>query len=397
MKKKLCILFSFFSISFGFCNTPIILPFQTDQTYLSPMIKMNDNGYCVRVWGHAIKPDSIYESLQAGISSNYGETWKIETIDEPNYSELGIEPFVVLNETNHSIVVWQRWYYNNNLNKYVYQVKATPYGITPISIQTLDENSTDESQNAPKPVLGMDNTGHAIVLWNWKNPDDNKFYPKKARSSDNGVTWQDINYFEDIIPIPSDKGINIQLAMDKLGTGKAVAVWVIHTIGAGYFTRVARTDDFGKTWKDLQTMDQTPSSDEESVEKPSPKIEIDDKGNTDINWTQNTDGEDFNRKVFSPDFGESWPLNISYNKEEIHTFFQTQLRNKIIVYAINQPGTFKIYKDSTLTYLLDSKFKNNEFVIFYEHNVKKGPYTYYITWTDQNGEVTGPVSITIDD
>lgn len=405
MRKRIFVLFSFFIVNVAFCNWSTTSPFKTDEECLSPVIKMNSNGYCVRVWGHLFIPSSFYESLQAGISKDYGETWTIEDIDQSNYSQLGINPFLVLNDSNQAIIAWQRWDYSSELDKNIYQVKITPYGVTPLLVTTLDENSSDDSHNPPKPVVGLDDSGNAIALWNWKNQSNDKYYPKKAWSSDGGVTWQGINFFEDIIPMPSDSDINIQLAMDKASTGKAVAVWMVHTSGVGYFTRVARTDDFGKTWKDLQNLDKTPSTEvvnnEDEEEVPvviePPEIELDEKGNVEVDWIHNDNGEEYTNKAYSPDYGQSWPINISCIKQEIHSFLQVQLRNKIIVNAINQRGTFKIYKDSALTKLMDSKCRNNEYAIFYDYNVKKGPCTYYITWVSQSGIVTGPVEFTIND
>jgi len=89
-------------------------------------------------------------------------------------------------------------------------------------------------------------------------------------------------------------------------------------------------------------------------------------------------------------------LKIRGRQEQVNSFLQSELRNKITAAAIGHLGTYKIYKDTGLTQLVDSVTTRNQLVEFFDDHVKKGQtYSYYVTWTDEFGVVEGPVIIKI--
>jgi len=186
MKKKgLLILFILFfaniSKVFGSWD-PAPVTITSDVTgihYLSQRIAFNNSGYGIAAWAMADAADNIF--VQLGTTQDFGRTWSnITTLATTPSDFWNTRPRVVIDESNNAIVAWQ---VNDVPGNNITQV--SPYGANPVSITTLD---SDLNIWGARPEIVMDQTGHAIVVWDSYDTPSTSYFVKFSRSSDHGKT-----------------------------------------------------------------------------------------------------------------------------------------------------------------------------------------------------------------
>ena len=284
-------LFIFINVSSGFCTWPAsnttVISDATGKLFRAPSIAINNSGYAVAGWD--VQDVGGNDFVVVGISNDFGATWPmVSTLDIFNPdSGSNTRPRVALDSSNHAIVTWHRWVPG------YWEVKVATFGISPTVITLLDPNVS----TAPgRPEIAMDNSGHAIIIWQFYDG-VTSYFPKVARSSDFGATWTTATTLDS--SNPSDNEIYAQIAMDN--AGNVIIAWSYRT-GGSYYTRIARSSDFGATWSDFTTLDQANPSSERTF----PQISMDNSGNAVLAWMFRTGGSRFTKTAKSSDFGATW-------------------------------------------------------------------------------------------
>ncbi|NGX56417.1 MAG: hypothetical protein K1060chlam5_00656 [Candidatus Anoxychlamydiales bacterium] len=265
----------------------------------------------------------------------------------------------------------------------------------------------------------------------------------KALSSDFGSSWGAPQILQ---TYANTQDNNSQIKMNDLG--HTAIIWVDHTSTSNRKVTLGLYDNFGSNLKETKTLPGTSSS------RTFPRTDIDPFGNTfftyalllggssfdvyrgyfyfsndafatDVtnaqsftwstirpgiavaqenstsyidainSWTTKSDGPDIT-KAFTKRFDVvNVSLSASGSHQELNFFLQRKLKNTVLTNAIDEIGTFYLYKDASLTQLIDSVSAFNQAVNLVEDNIKKDTSnTYYVTWSD-GANTIGPVIVII--
>jgi len=129
---------------------PVNLSEAGEHAY-DPQVAMDESGHAVAVW---YRLDGLKRIIQAAASSDYGDSWSAPV----NAAEDGVDPQVTIDESGHAVAVW-RWY--GGPDPIVQAVTSSDHGVS----WSMPVNLSAAGQNADAPQVTMDETGHAIAVW----------------------------------------------------------------------------------------------------------------------------------------------------------------------------------------------------------------------------------------
>ncbi len=318
-------------------------------------IAMDSSGHAVSVW---VRSDGANDRIQASYTSDYGSTWSTpDTI-----SVVGVDadvPIVTLNDLGHSIIIWTL-YSGNNETQVAY---SSDYGQNWSSGVTISTAGLE----ADRPDIAMDSSGNAIAIWEADSATTYRI--NVSYSSNHGATWSD--------PIIiSEDGKNAFIAkITMANSGNVFAVFRRNYSGASYVIRTSYSTDYGHTWSSDTNLSSVLYNGD------IPQVSMNTSGDVVYVW-KITNVKTIIQTVYT-EFPKSAP-SASGKQDKISFMFQDELRNKITCDPISQSGTFKIYRDASLTQLiLSSSLLTNEPFYLYEHSVKSNEVkNYYITWSN---------------
>ena len=366
-------------------STPFMFNPQRPSTdWVFPQIIMDDVGHAFAVWEEEI---GYVHYVRYAISTDFGHTWSTpSTIDGSTYSRTNAFSKIAWNSSGNTIITWQ---IRDTSNQYFTKVAySSDWGATWSAATTLDP--LNPALDWTNPEITMDDTGRAIITWQaaLAGPYD----IQTVYSFDYGKTWSPVTTLD----LASDDWSFPKVAMDK--TGNAIIVWNFRHSGGGniWDIKAATSSDYGKNWA-ITTL----APNVETITAGAPRVEItmDPYGNVNATnglaiWANASAG------ASSVDMNhyQIITLSVSGQKDTIRSFLQEELRNKITAAAIGQMGTYNLYTDPGLTQLIDSVRNDTQMAELLEHRIKsKDIKTYFVTWTDDFGNRTGPVQITIRD
>ncbi len=172
-----------------------------------PQITMDDTGHAVAVW---FRFDGSNTIIQESHSSDYGDSWSTP-VDLSAAGQFADGPRITMDETGHAIAVWYRF---DGFSGITQASSSSDYGG---SWSFPAVNLSAPGQGAEQSQVTMDETGHAIAVW--RRSDGSNLIIQASYSSDYGVSWSS--------PVDLSAGGQdaeyAQVTMDE--TGHAVAVW----------------------------------------------------------------------------------------------------------------------------------------------------------------------------
>ena len=346
----------------------------------------------IAVWQHDSDPIVINYlcTTKAAISTDYGVTWNVTNISGLAAPDWTL-PDIDTDGNGNAIVTWQ-------------QVDPAgypgPYNVD-IARYSLSDNSWSSVQTVGNtydwayPMIDMNPKGHAAIIWQkninplgWPGPSG----PQISTSLDLGQTWTSPVLIE---PATNSEWIMPEVAINNHDT--ILTSWNNST-GADWDIKVGHSTDFGENWSVNTLVASIPLA--WPPYSPRSKVFISDEGNHNaVNgiaiWANVNSGTPYGA-VEMNHFQELF-LKATGEQHRIRDFLQEEVQNVITAEAIGQPGTFKLYRDASLTQLISSIKNHNRVAKFIENNLKRGEtFTYYVTWTDEFGNVEGPIKITIE-
>ena len=405
-----------------------------------PSIAMDNSGHAIATWTTGTAPGSFYTSYK--ISSDYGNSWPITppvTLDPLNPSAPGTFPKVIMDNSGHAIIIWV----SGSGGAYVTKlVSSSDYGASWSAVKTLDAAaplSTTETYLS----IAMDESGHVVACWLYES---GFFYVKTAYSLDYGDTWSAATNLDPTNP--SNEETIPQIGLDA--SGHAIVIWQRQIPAGTMELRTSKSSNYGETWTVPIVINTTAAS------WMAPEIAVGEGGNAVAVWLDELGPNLFNVEGESTtDYGTSWthtqlatnvspggffthtirarvaiqgnanaanglaiwtdfvpapPLSSTFvnqyqlinlpgtgKQEELNAFLQIDLINRIQTLSLGLKGTYRLYKDIGLTQFVDSVTTSGGVANLIDHHVKKGEsYTYYLTWTDEFGNRTGPITIPIN-
>jgi len=368
-------------------STPTIFnPQRPSRDWVFPQLLMDDNGHAIAVWEEEI---GYVHYVRYAISTDFGKTWsESSTIDGTTYNRTNAFSKLAWDKNGNVIITFENRDAANDY--YVRTAYSSDWGATWSSAITL--NPTTPCLDWVSPHVAMDETGHATIVWQASLT--GPFDIKTVCSDDYGKTWSSTTTLD----TGSEDWSFPKVAMDN--AGKAIIIWNFRRPGGGniWDIKVSNSFDYGKTWSTSPTI---LAAAIETITAGTPRAEVvmDPHGNINATnglaiWAHASAAS----STVDTNHYQIITLSISGQKGSIKGFLQEEIRNKTICDPIGQMGTFKLYKDPGLTQLIDSVRKDTDVAELIERRVKKGDIrTYYVTWTDDFGNKTGPAQITIID
>lgn len=409
-----------------------------------PVVSLDDFGNSIVLWSYLNPGDSKFYPKKA-LSSDSGFSWSDinffeDSIPQPSDSDIFIQIVMDKAGSGNAIACWM---IQQGANFYIRVARTQDFGTTWSNFQNLDVASS----NFIYPQISLDSNGNAIVIW--YSTSGGIALTKSSYSSDWGQSWSSANTLNPTSTNSISKGF-LDIAMDN--SGHAVAVWS-EKQGVNFYAYYSTSSNYGHSWSAPLQFPYL------SADQLFPKVAMDNNANATVIFQQViTAGTVFEIIAgYSSDYGNSWSfkdlttaniqnagrsggniipsiamaqnplfysvaastiwddvtpsLNLigsniflgtrtnslsAYGfKQQISSLLQTELTNKIFINSIDLQGTYKVYKDAALTNLLGSKSVKNQTVEFFDYNVENRPYTYYVTWIDQIGNIQGPILVTI--
>lgn len=385
-----------------------------DEDARHPQIVFNGSKEAICVWDVDKVTNRIIEASQ---TSDGGASW-ITPID---ISMIGINeddfcPQIAFDGSHNVICVWERFSGTN------YELKSSRTVDGGASWETPIEVSSQIDTRNPK--IAFDKKGNAVCVWERQNGIDDPII-QSSRTVDGGVSWEtpvDVS-------LPGGAARDSQIAFDSSGNG--ICIWSRNEI-----IQSSKTIDSGASWKTPIDL----SGDNAEF----PQIAFNESGLAFCVWDRNINANNLIQASTTADGGSTWkmPVSISiqdpspngradraqiafdgngkglcvwerYNGTNVTTQASRILLSPFSLSAFGKQKSInhlfgsdiinQIFWNSIPTAKFYRVFDNNHVLVFqgnslsfFDHYKRKGvPYTYFLTWTDETGNESNPVTLEI--
>lgn len=187
-------------------GTPILIESDDTNPAINSLIAMNDSGDAIIVWQHN---DGVRYNIWASHYSN--ASWSTPALIETDDTGTARSHQVSIDNAGNALVVWEHYdgtRYNIMANRY-------PAGGSWATAALIE---TDNLGHAYNPQIAMDASGNALAVW---YQHDGTRYNIWANRFDNGTTsWEGVALLETDDAGNADKPM---IAMNR--TGNAVVLW----------------------------------------------------------------------------------------------------------------------------------------------------------------------------
>ncbi len=315
----------------------------TNKGFYRPKIAMNSNGYVVAAWGIYTPDPAFASTLKASISTDFGTSWgSVTTIDAANPSEFAqlLFPDISLDSSNRAIIVWSK-----TATLAIPQVKATPYGVTAISVTILDSDAGEATVEDTIPHVAMNDSLDAIAIWNYRQATD-QWFVRRSTSSDGGVNWSALEVIDPTISLFIK---NTAIVMDN--SSNALVAWNFEAANGDNFLKTANSSDNGANWLNINTLNPLVST----GTPPEPQLAMDSSGNAIVVYDSVTSLLIFPLVAFSSNRGTSWS-----NSKSLDTLGSEQAVHLNI--AMNEFGhaiVVWVFTDSNLNSFVRTAFSSD--------------------------------------
>ncbi len=247
-------------------------------------------------------------------SIDFGRTWKDI---KHNVSNDSYAFNCFLHESGQSLISWRDSQYDCDTNTWQ---KLIYYSISDNFEDDLSEadSFSINTENTIEDIVQsfIDDNGHAIIIWNEIQKEDNGYYSPVllySYSSDNGKSWSETVILDK--GVPATDFYHTKLAVDP--SGSMVFVWQAEAENCyeeGDYIKLVRSSDFGKTWSTPKIIS------DKSSRCSDPFIYSDSEGHILVTW----DEADIEMLVsvkarYSPDFGINWDSIAQLPDKNFHS------------------------------------------------------------------------------
>jgi mRNA-degrading endonuclease HigB of HigAB toxin-antitoxin module len=178
----------------------------------SPQVAMDDNGNALIVW-----PQSDGSNYQVFKSEYRDGAWihpaTLSGYINPNGEDV-YDPQVAMDNSGNAVIVWQQ---SDGSTQQIYKSEYRDGAWT--HPEDLDDNISQNGQDAEEPQVAMDGSGNAVIVWEQSDGINWQIFKSEYRD---GV-WTHPEDLDDHISQNGQDAYPSQVAMDD--SGNAVIVW----------------------------------------------------------------------------------------------------------------------------------------------------------------------------
>ena len=326
-----------------------------------PKVAMNNSDETIVIWQRS---DSTHNLIRECYSPNAGTNWiGPQVLSTPGQN--AAEAQVIINNNGVGIVVWKR---NNGLYDVVQSIRSPDAGASWVALTDLSIST----QDSYFPEIALNDNNNAVAIWTTYNGAN--YILKRKYSTDGGATWSAVY---DLTPLGQSAQKYPQIVMNN--NDVVVPFWALNN-GTNFIAQAAVSFDGGISWAPTQDLS-APGQNTQSHQ-----ITMNNNRRDIIGiWRRSNGTNDIIQEV------HVITLSVSGNQFSKRSLFQNQIVNELLWDAEPAAIFYRVYANVALTDLI---YEGTD--LYHYDGVKKGQIkTYYIVWVDGSGNESSPAVVNI--